>query len=90
MAEQQLIAGPRSMLWPSGVPKGSDLRILMMESWLSRSLASSKRRRFTFARSGIATGMTWTGDVRIAAIAATPRTISGKPSTAISICSTLR
>ena len=49
MAEQQLIAGPRSMLWPSGVPTGSDLRILMMKSWLSRSLASSKRRRFTFA-----------------------------------------
>lgn len=78
------------MLWPSEVPSRSGLRILMTTSWLSRFLASSKRRRLTFAPSGIATGTTSTGGVRIAVTAASPRSTSGKPSTAISICSTLR
>jgi hypothetical protein len=58
--------------------------------WPRRSPANSRRRSRIFAQSEIATGTTPTGDARIVATADIPRIISGRPSTAISICSMLR
>ena len=79
---------PRSTLWPARTPRRYDSRALMTTSWPSRSRASSSRRARTFARSGMAAGTTSTGDGQHRHDgSATARTISGRPSTAISTCS---